>query len=190
MAVYPKKVESRAFAPQHRASNSNEAVSGRSASFVCGCFVSFSLEIESEQIEPSFETNGCGYMIASAEILSMNLRSAKLSDLHGLKSDEWLTAIAIEIDSLPPDRLQCTEVCFEALRSAFASLRERRIEEFRGEDALICTCFGVSESRIEEFVASRPDASVESIADSMRAGSGCGSCRMLIQEMIDSVDPK
>lgn len=190
MPVYQKKVESLAFAPKHRAANSNEAVSGRSASFACGCFVSFSLRIESEQIAASFATNGCGYMIVSAEILSGVLSGAKLADLHGLNSPEWLVAIESEIDSLPPDRLQCAEVCFEALRSAFAALRDRRIEEFRGEGALICTCFGVSERTIEEFVASSRDASVDSVSDSIRAGSGCGSCRMLIQEMIDSADAK
>lgn len=146
--------------------------------------------MESEQIAASFKTNGCGYMIASAEILSTVLSGAKLPDLHGFNSDEWLDAIESEIDPLPLDRRHCAEVCFEALRSAFAALRDRRIEEFRGEEALICTCFGVSERTIEEFVGSSRDASVDSVADSLRAGSGCGSCRMLIQEMIDSADAK
>ncbi|MEQ1645455.1 MAG: iron-sulfur cluster assembly scaffold protein [Pyrinomonadaceae bacterium] len=186
MAIYTEKVQHRAFAPQNRADTDVSDISGRSASFVCGCFVSFSIKTKEESITAAFESNGCGYMIAAADILAEAVSRKQISNLHGLDRDELFAAVVREIGGLPAERRHCGEVSYEALRNAFAALRARRIEEFRGEEALICTCFGVSERAIEDFVASKGDVSVESVAYSCRAGSGCGSCRMLIQEIIDT----
>jgi len=186
VAVYPKKVELRAFAPRKPRAGNDEAVCGRSASFVCGGFVSFSLTTDQEKIAASFTSNGCGYMVAVADIFGESVSEKYVSELHGLDRAELMGAVEHGIGVVPTTRVHCVEVSFEALRNAFASLRERRIEEFRGEEALICTCFGVSERVIDEFIASNNEVSVGSVADSCRAGSGCGSCRMLIQEMIDA----
>ena len=86
----------------------------------------------------------------------------------------------------PPDRHQCATVCIEALRGAFADFRIRQIEEFQGEKALICTCFGVSEETIESHIRKCRLETVDEVARACNAGSGCGSCRMLIQEIIDA----
>jgi NifU-like protein len=67
-----------------------------------------------------------------------------------------------------------------------ARYRELRIEEFVGEKALICTCFGVSEQAIIQSIEEYSLTDVEEVAGRCRAGSGCGSCRMLIQELIDT----
>ncbi len=125
-------------------------------------------------------------MIAVADVFAESVSRKSLSDLHGLDRDEFRATIVSELGVLPAEREHCAEVCFEALRNAFAALRERRIEEFRGEEALICTCFGVAERVIDEFIDLHSEVSVDMVADSCRAGSGCGSCRMLIQEMIDA----
>ena len=186
MAVYPKKIELHAFAPRHAFANASSEVFGRSASFVCGCYVSFSLANDGGKVAASFVSNGCGYMIAVADILAENVSGKDVSELHGLDRVELIDKVIREVGVLPSERQHCAEICFEALRNAFAVLRERRIEEFRGEDALICTCFGISERVLDEFIASTSDVSVDMVADCSRAGSGCGSCRMLIQEMIDA----
>ena len=186
MAVYPKKIELRAFAPQHAVLGSDSVVCGRSASFVCGCYVSFSITTDKPKTSASFSSNGCGYMVAVADILAETVTEKGVSELHGLDRGELISEVVREIGVLPSQRVHCAEVCVEALRNAFAALRERRIEDFRGEEALICTCFGVSERVIDEFIALNTEVTVEMVADSCRAGGGCGSCRMLIQEMIDN----
>ena len=186
MAVYPKKVELRAFSPRMSGEGDEAAACGRSASFVCGCYVSFSLKNVDDEIAASFTSNGCGYMVAVADILAGTVAGKAVSELHGLDRSELMTAVEGELGVLPSTREHCAEVCFEALRNAFVALRERRIGEFRGDEALICTCFGISERFLDDFITSNRNASVESIADSCRAGSGCGSCRMLIQEMLEN----
>ena len=89
---------------------------------------------------------------------------------------------------VPEDRQTCADAASNAVRNAFAFYRRKRMDEFRGERPLICTCFGVTEEAVEVFVGANHPASVDEVSDSLRAGSGCGSCRMLIQEIIDAND--
>jgi NifU-like protein len=90
-----------------------------------------------------------------------------------------------ELGEFPAGRGHCPEIGLEALRAALADYRKFRIEEFSGEKALICTCFGVSEEKIEGVISELGLETVEEVGDACNAGSGCGSCRMLIQEMLD-----
>ena len=143
------------------------------------------LDVGSEVGAASFRTNGCGYMIAAAAVLADTVDGRELSALHGLEGDALFQTIEAELGPLPAGRRQCAEVCIDALHTAFRSHRSRLIEEFRGEKALICTCFGVTEETIEQFIAEHRPQSVEEVTEACRAGGGCGSCQMLIQEMLD-----
>jgi NifU-like protein len=108
-----------------------------------------------------------------------------LGDLHGLGDDELGSAVSDALGSSPEGRLHCFETAFSALRAAFADHRARLIDEFTGEKALVCTCFGVTEERIELFIATSSPDDIDEVTAATRAGGGCGSCRMLIQEMLD-----
>lgn len=189
MSFYPPEVQERNEAPRNACSVIGANASGKDASFVCGSFVSFSflMEPESKKIASAgFQSNGCGYMIAAADVLADAVRGKHLADLHGLDKNELRAKIADELGIFPPDRLHCEDTCIAALRSAFADYRTRQIEEFQGEKALICTCFGVSEETIEKHIELKSLKTVEEVTLAIKAGSGCGSCRMLIQEIIDS----
>lgn len=184
--VYPPRVWERIASV--RTEIGSNASTGRAASFACGCFVEFSLAIEEGRVaEVGLRTNGCGYMLASADILKHAVEGRELGGLAGLDYELLSAAIEDETGPLPPDRRQCADVCIDALHAAFAEHRAREIDEFRGEKALICTCFGVSEETIEHLIASAGPTSVDDVTESCRAGGGCGSCRMLIQEMLDNV---
>lgn len=187
MAFYPKAIYDRFRSPAHAGANGSGA-SGTSASFVCGSSVEISVRIDDDHGSigsAKFRTNGCGFMVAAADVLCEWLRGKELSELHGLNDDELFGAMQIDLGVFPVDRSQCAAVVFGALRSAMARHRERRIEEFQGEKALICTCFGISEESIERAIKDNDFTEVGQVADAMRAGSGCGSCRFLIQELID-----
>lgn len=164
------------------------------ANFSCGSYVRFALSIDSQTqtvTDASFLSNGCGFMLAAADTLAERVAKRRLVDLHGL-ADADLYKHAIEcLGDIPLERNECIAACVEALRAAFADLRAKRIEEFQGEKALICTCFGVSEETIEGLLSepgavSTGHSSVEEISAATGAGLGCGSCRMLIQEMLDT----
>ena len=125
-------------------------------------------------------------MVASAEVLATWLAGKQLGDLHGLREEELRETIIGDLGEFPAERIQCMTIVFDALRSALAEYRLRRVEEFAGEKALICTCFGVAEDTIVEAIEKNHLTEVEDVAVLCRAGSGCGSCRMLIAELIDA----
>jgi NifU-like protein len=125
-------------------------------------------------------------MTAAADVICGWLRNKQLGELHGLPESELQELIERELGSYPAARQQCADVVLDALRAAMAAYRQDRINEFRGETALICTCFGVSEETVLNSIAACGLTDVDEVSRVCRAGSGCGSCRMLIQELIDS----
>ncbi len=179
MPVYPKEIsqlisESKYFG---KLKTSNAARS--EAKLDCGCFVRIEMLIDEtpQRIEEiSYRTNGCGYMTAAAESLCLRLSGSSLTELQG----------QINCGTAFEERQECADTVLNAVRKAFADHRTRTLEEFRGEKALICTCFGVAEETVEEFVRSAHPIDVVGVSDNLRAGNGCGSCRMLIQEIIDA----
>ena len=188
MTFYSPKVLKRFASPRYAGPLEGANASGRSASFECGSFVSFTLRVDAglkTVVSAAFKTNGCGYMTAAADVLAEIVKDRKLGALHGLDREELNKRIDTELGNIPSERHQCVDVCIEALRAAFVDFRARQIEEFRGEKALICTCFGVSEETIDTHIRAGSIDSVDEVTRICNAGGGCGSCRMLIQEMID-----
>ncbi len=188
MSIYPPKVQQRAESPQHIGRVTDENASGKDASFVCGSFVRFSIrvDLETKCVEAAaFQTNGCGYMLAAADVLVESVSGKRLTELHGLTGDDLRSQIGVALGEIPAGRNECIKVSIDALRAGFINFRSRQIEEFRGEKALICTCFGVSEETIENHIETRSLTTVDEVASLCNAGTGCGSCRMLIQEMLD-----
>jgi len=52
---------------------------------------------------------------------------------------------------------------------------------------LLCRCMGMSSRRVAELVRERGLADVESIAASLGAGGGCGSCRPDLEEILAEI---
>lgn len=161
---------------------------GRAVSFECGSMVSIRLKVNTstktiEQI--AFSSNGCGYMVAAAQSLVEAFENSNLKDLHGADRAQLRAVIEDLIGGFPKPRKQCSDTTIEAFRSAIADHRKRIVDEFRGDVALICTCFGISEDRIVEAIRETQAVGTDDVARACNAGNGCGSCRMLIQELID-----
>lgn len=183
---YPKKINERFLHPRNVGEAEKTNAFGTGATFVCGSFVRFYLEIDfaaKEIRSAKFKSNGCGYAIAAADVAAEKIVGQKLTSLHGL--EELKLEIERELGEFSAQRRHCLEICFDAVHQAFANFREFQIEEFAGEKALICTCFGVSEEIIERVIAENNLETVEEVGEICNAGTGCGSCQMLIGELID-----
>ena len=62
----------------------------------CGTYTRFHLKIDNENSTVtaiSFTSNGCGYMVAAAEIIAASLDHRTLTDLHGLDQDRAKAAL-------------------------------------------------------------------------------------------------
>ena len=191
--VYPEKITALLTRLQHARESVGGNAVGTEANFACGSFIRFTLFIDigtSVVTDVAFRSNGCGYMLAAANKLSERVSGRHLRELHGLPTDELRSAVAASLGSIPPEREDCVNACMFALRTAFADFRTMQIDEFRGERALICTCFGVTEETIENTIADHHLRTIDDVAHVCNAGGGCGSCRMLIQEMLDNSEVK
>jgi NifU-like protein len=189
VSIYPPSVNKRIGNLENVGEVLDANAIGKDVAFTCGVFVGFSLKIDDLSrvvTEARFRSNGCGYMLAAADVLCEMVKGRPLADLNGLDNDQLREEVERQTGVPDEGRVHCIDTCISALHLAFADHRTRLIEEFRGEKALICTCFGISEETIEHLITNGAPKTVDDVANACNAGSGCGSCRMLIQEMLDS----
>ena len=188
MPIYAQKINDLSGSPRFAFDLEMPSAFGKSAAFECGTFVEIALRIDSELklIESiAYKTNGCGFMVAAAESLASKFQRTRLTELHG--PDDIAMSLLAEFPDLPNERRHCISTVVEAFRNALAEYRTKCVEEFRGEKALICTCFGIDEERILSIITTDNVTDVSDVTAACNAGRGCGSCRMLIQDLIDSV---
>jgi len=188
VSFYPDEINKKIRRPKRVGELKGANGVGTGASFVCGTFVKFYLQIEIETkeiIEAKYKTSGCGFVIAAAEVLCAQIKGRRLIEFQGLDKSILQTGIENELDKFSDDRAHCLQLCIDSLQSAFADFRAAQIEEFTGEQALICTCFGVSENTIENLIQEKSLSTVEEVTAECNAGGGCGSCQPLIQDILD-----
>jgi NifU-like protein len=168
----------------------DESAAATAASFECGAAIRFSINIDpaTKNIEDiRYSTNGCGVMVAAAETIVTETRKTRLTDLHG--SLQIARSMLMSFSEVPIGRTHCIEVALQAFRNALAQHRAKLIEEFHSETALICTCFGVTEETIVDLIENKYMRDISDISAACNAGLGCGSCQMLVRELIDSRAP-
>lgn len=190
MSFYPEKISEKFHAPQYAGKTPGANAVGTEASFVCGAALRFTLRIKKETKEilaARYQTSGCGFLIAAAETLAESLGNRKLIDLHGLDHAELERQIEARLGKFSAHRRHCLHLALDALQAALADFRAAQLEEFTGEKALICTCFGVSEETIERAANEYALETVEEVIDVCKAGGGCGSCQPLIQDILENV---
>jgi NifU-like protein len=187
--VYPEKVSKRLRTSKPRHSLENADAAGVAVALECGTNIRFYLSVDDATRtirNINFRSNGCGYMLAAADAIAEILTGKNLTDLHGLQEQDLTSEIRNALGEWPSEREHCIATVIDAFRNAFAEYRGMRVEEFTGERALICTCFGVSEEKIEMAIKHDAAHSVDDVGRLTNAGTGCGSCQMLITEMIDA----
>ena len=183
--LYPEAVKAYLAKAASRARCVNANAKGNAATFLCGVSITFSLHIENERVESAdFVSNGCGFVIANAELICESIAGVKLVELEGLAPIESKAARMFEDAS--GEREHCRHLCFDAVQNALADFRSGQLSLWNGDEALICTCFGISEKAIEDAVLNSDVKTVEEVGRSCNAGTGCGSCQPLIVEIIDS----
>ena len=148
---------------------------------MCGGHVRFSIHIDEAQVvsQARFRAAGCTVLVASASLLTEQVigkttAEAAVVDLSG------------HLDGLDPGREHCPKLACDALLAAIREYSDAAREDWIGDEALICTCFFVSERTIEREIAARGLTTVAEVTRACNAGGGCGSCHQLIQEILDT----
>lgn len=161
-----------------------EAV-GKVGSFTCGAAVQISLRIEESQriADAQFRSAGCSYLVAASSLLTEMVRGKTTGEAAALgQSPE--KSVMERLCEWPSDRRHCAALACEALVSAIKSYSNAVRKEWAGDEALICTCFGVSERTIEREIQTRGLSTVAEVTNASNAGAGCRSCYPLIEEIL------
>lgn len=158
---------------------------GKAGSLSCGATVRISLRLDELQriTDARFKAAGCSHLIAACSLLSEQIKGQTTADAAQLgQSPEKI------IDTPPdwsPERAHCAALACEALITAIRSYSDAVRQEWSGEEALICTCFGVSERTIEAEIEIGKLHTIADVTKACNAGAGCRSCCPLIEDILD-----
>jgi len=162
------------FNPRNVGDADEPRFTGRAASLLCGAHVRFSIQVDEAQrvSQVKFRAVGCNVLIAAASMLT--------EQVTGLTTAE---AATIETQTL-----NCGALPYDALLDAIREYSNTARADWPGDEALICTCFFVSERTIEREIETRGLTTVAEVTRACNAGAGCGSCHQLIQEILATND--
>lgn len=173
------------FNPRNVGEAKQPSFNGRSASFHCGATLRISLHIDDSQriVEAKFKVAGCSVLVASASLVIDQIVGKTTAAAAALGQNAG--SIMQQLGTIEAGRISCPALAGEALVAAIQEYSDAIRDEWEGDEALICTCFGVSERVIEREVRARSLESIEDVTRVCNAGAGCRSCCPLIQDILD-----
>ena len=163
---------------------------GRSGSFQCGAILRISLHIDGSQriTEAKFKAAGCSTLVASASLLIDQVLGKTTGEAAAVAQD--LDCLAGSLGNVSSERNECVLLACEALVSAIRNFSDLARDEWVGDEALICTCFCVSERTIEREIQEKRLRTISEVTAACSAGGGCRSCYPLIEDILEDLNRK
>ena len=176
--------------PKHVGDVTAPSFIGRSASFQCGATLRISLRVDESQriTQAKFKAAGCTVLVASASLLIDQVIDKTTGEAAALVLDTG--ALQEKLGALPAERSECPALACEALVAAIRDYSDSVRDEWEGDEALICTCFCVSEQTIEHEIQENELRTIADVTAACKAGAGCRSCYPLIEDILHEVNGK
>jgi NifU-like protein len=170
--------------PQNAGDADEPSFTGRSASLICGAHARLSIQIgELHRVSQArFRAAGCDVLVASASLLTERVTGLTTAEAATVGQEP------AALVGIIPNREHCPGLACEALLAAIRDYSNAARDDWAGDEALICTCFFVSERTIEHEIRTRGLTTVAEVTRACNAGAGCGSCHQLIQEILATND--
>ena len=173
------------FSPLNIGDAAEPSFVGRAASLSCGAHVRFSIQVDEAQhvSQARFRAAGCDVLVAAASLLTEQVTGLTTANAAGVGQHPTVVC-----EKLGTESEKCVEMACNALLDAIREYSNAARDDWAGDEALICTCFFVSESTIEREIQARGLTTVAEVTNACNAGGGCGSCHQLIQEILETND--
>ena len=189
---YSEKVLDHYRNPRNVGSIEDADAVGEAGSLACGDSLKLFLKIEDGiVVDAKFQTFGCGSAVASSSILTEMIIGKPLEEVRQITNKD----IADELGGLPPEKMHCSVMGYEALEDALKNFNKdeyvdlddllgKKPQEQKGK--IICTCFQITEDTIWDAIKQNGLKTVEEVTNYTKAGGACGKCKSIIQDVIDT----
>ena len=161
---------------------------GTAGSLVCGDQLKIYLKIKDNVVtDAKFQTFGCGSAVASSSILTEMIIGKTVDEVKKITNKD----IADQLGGLPPEKMHCSVMGYEALEDAFKNYKADGfvpIEDIKNEtdEKMVCTCFQVTDKVIIDAIKTNNLHTVEEVTNYTKAGGACGRCKGEIQKIINN----
>lgn len=189
MWEYTEKVMDHYRNPRNVGKIDNPDAVGIAGSLACGDQLKIYLKIENGIVtDAKFQTFGCGSAVASSSILTEMIIGKPVEEVKKITNKD----IANELGGLPPEKMHCSVMGYEALEDALKNYKTDDmvdlddLREPETRDKVVCTCFNVTENQIWDAIKLNGLKTVEEITNYTKAGGACGKCKSLIQDIINT----
>ena len=184
---YNEKVMDHFLNPRNVGEVENPDGVGDVGNITCGdaLKLTFKLDDEGRIADVKFKTFGCASAIASSSALTELVKGMTLEEAAQVTNQD----IVALLGELPEAKMHCSVMGMEALQAAIANYRGEEVAD-NGDDhegAIICRCFGVTDTKIRNVARQNNLHQATEITNFCKAGGACGSCLDEIQRVLDEM---